>query len=29
MDGFETVRFPADRPRPLVEDWAGGLAGRG
>ena len=21
MDGFETVRFPADRPRPLVEDW--------
>jgi amino acid adenylation domain-containing protein len=28
MDGFETVRFPADRPRPLVEDWAGGLAVR-
>ncbi|HEX9624112.1 MAG TPA: amino acid adenylation domain-containing protein, partial [Streptosporangiaceae bacterium] len=26
MDGFETVRFPADRPRPLVEDWAGDLA---
>ncbi len=26
LDGFETVRFPADRPRPLVEDWAGGLA---
>jgi amino acid adenylation domain-containing protein len=28
LDGFETVRFPADRPRPLVEDWAGGLAVR-
>jgi amino acid adenylation domain-containing protein len=28
MDGFETVMFPADRPRPLVEDWAGGLAVR-
>ncbi len=28
MDGFETVRFPADRARPVVEDWAGGLATR-
>ncbi len=28
LDGFDTVRFPADRPRPLVEDWAGGLAVR-
>ena len=28
MDGFETVQFPADRPRPVVEDWAGGLAAR-
>ncbi|HUD39944.1 MAG TPA: amino acid adenylation domain-containing protein, partial [Streptosporangiaceae bacterium] len=28
MDGFETVPFPADRPRPVVEDWAGGLAVR-
>lgn len=28
MDGFETVRFPADRSRPLVEDWAGALAVR-
>ncbi len=28
LDGFETVRFPLDRPRPLVEDWAGGLAVR-
>jgi amino acid adenylation domain-containing protein len=26
MDGFETVQFPADRARPVVEDWAGGLA---
>jgi amino acid adenylation domain-containing protein len=28
MDGFETVHFPADRPRPVVEEWAGGLATR-
>ncbi|HET9894389.1 MAG TPA: amino acid adenylation domain-containing protein [Streptosporangiaceae bacterium] len=28
LEGFETVRFPLDRPRPLVEDWAGGLAVR-
>ncbi len=28
MDGFETVRFPADRPRPPIDDFAGGLAER-
>jgi amino acid adenylation domain-containing protein len=26
MEGFETVQFPADRARPVIEDWAGGLA---
>ncbi|HEY2550764.1 MAG TPA: amino acid adenylation domain-containing protein, partial [Streptosporangiaceae bacterium] len=26
MAGFETVQFPADRPRPVLEDFAGGLA---
>lgn len=26
MEGFQTVQFPADRARPVVEDWAGGLA---
>jgi amino acid adenylation domain-containing protein len=28
LDGFETVQFPADRPRPLVDDFAGALAER-
>jgi amino acid adenylation domain-containing protein len=28
LDGFETVQFPTDRPRPLVEDFAGALAER-
>ncbi|HEY3732897.1 MAG TPA: amino acid adenylation domain-containing protein [Streptosporangiaceae bacterium] len=26
MAGFETVQFPADRPRPVLEDFDGGLA---
>jgi amino acid adenylation domain-containing protein len=26
LDGFETVRFPADRPRPAVDSFEGGLA---
>ena len=26
MTGFETVHFPTDRPRPVVDDFAGGLA---
>ncbi len=26
MAGFETLAFPADRPRPLLEDFAGALA---
>jgi amino acid adenylation domain-containing protein len=25
MDGFETVAFPADRPRPVLDDFDGGL----
>jgi amino acid adenylation domain-containing protein len=25
MAGFETIQFPADHPRPAVEDFAGGL----
>jgi amino acid adenylation domain-containing protein len=28
LDGFETVRFPADRPRPAVDSFEGGLADR-
>jgi amino acid adenylation domain-containing protein len=28
MEGFETVRFPADRHRPLIDDFSGGLAER-
>jgi amino acid adenylation domain-containing protein len=28
MDGFETVRFPTDRPRPVIETFEGGLAER-
>jgi amino acid adenylation domain-containing protein len=28
LDGFETVRFPADRPRPRVDSFEGGLAER-
>ncbi|HEY2441969.1 MAG TPA: amino acid adenylation domain-containing protein, partial [Streptosporangiaceae bacterium] len=28
LDGAETVRFPADRPRPVVESFAGALAQR-
>ncbi len=28
LDGFETVHFPTDRPRPVLEDWDGGLAVR-
>jgi non-ribosomal peptide synthetase component F len=28
LDGFETVQFPTDRPRPLVEDFAGAIAER-
>jgi amino acid adenylation domain-containing protein len=26
LDGFETVQFPVDRPRPLVDSFEGGLA---
>jgi amino acid adenylation domain-containing protein len=25
MTGFETIQFPTDRPRPAVDDFAGGL----
>jgi amino acid adenylation domain-containing protein len=25
MDGFETVQFPADRPRPLLDNFDGGI----
>jgi amino acid adenylation domain-containing protein len=28
LDGFETVQFPADRPRPVVDCFDGALAGR-
>ncbi len=28
LDGFETVRFPADRPRPVVDCFDGALAER-
>ena len=28
LDGVETVRFPADRPRPVIDDFSGGLAER-
>ena len=28
MAGFETVAFPADRPRPAVDSFAGGLVSR-
>ena len=28
LAGFETVRFPADRPRPAVDSFEGGLAER-
>jgi amino acid adenylation domain-containing protein len=28
LDGFETVQFPADRPRPVIDSFAGALAER-
>jgi amino acid adenylation domain-containing protein len=28
LDGFETLQFPTDRPRPVVENFAGALAER-
>jgi amino acid adenylation domain-containing protein len=28
MAGFETIQFPTDRPHPMIEDFAGGLAER-
>jgi amino acid adenylation domain-containing protein len=28
MTGFATIQFPTDRPHPVVEDFAGGLAER-
>jgi amino acid adenylation domain-containing protein len=28
LDGFETLQFPADRPRPAVDNFAGALAER-
>jgi amino acid adenylation domain-containing protein len=28
LDGFETVQFPTDRPRPVADDFTGGLAQR-
>jgi amino acid adenylation domain-containing protein len=28
LSGFETVQFPADRPRPMVDQFEGGLAQR-
>ena len=28
LDGFETVQFPADRPRPVIDCFDGVLAGR-
>src|SRR5207245_9854960 len=28
MGGFETVRFPTDRPRPVIDNFEGALAER-
>jgi amino acid adenylation domain-containing protein len=28
LGGFDTVRFPADRPRPVIDDFTGALAER-
>jgi amino acid adenylation domain-containing protein len=28
LDGFETVKFPTDRPRPVIDDFAGTLVER-
>jgi amino acid adenylation domain-containing protein len=28
LDGLQTVQFPADRPRPVVDDFAGAIAER-